>query len=265
MSDGGKWGDLAPRAMSGVAMAVGGLWLVWLGGLWFAALAVLAAGLMIWELSAMTDPGRRLEAIVMGLIAAASLAIIFWMRATPYYLALLLLPTVIGLLRPKRPMKLDFAIYSAMTMFASYALVAFREGYGMAWLLWLILVVVVTDIAGYFAGRIFGGPKFWPRYSPKKTWSGIVAGWIAAVGVGSVFMLATSADSRLLWVSALLAFASQLGDIAESAIKRRSGVKDSSNLIPGHGGLMDRFDGMLGAALFMLAVAYVIAVPVIRF
>jgi len=127
------------------------------------------------------------------------------------------------------------------------------------------LVVVVTDIAGYFAGRIFGGPKFWPRFSPKKTWSGIVAGWIAAVGIGAIFLRISSAGIDLLWISALLAFASQLGDIGESAIKRMSGVKDSSSLIPGHGGLMDRFDGLLGAALFMLLVAQLTDVPSVRF
>ena len=116
-----------------------------------------------------------------------------------------------------------------------------------------------------FAGRIFGGPKFWPRFSPKKTWSGTVAGWIAAAGIGLIFLRISTAGIDLLWISALLAFASQLGDIAESAIKRQAGVKDSSNLIPGHGGLMDRFDGLLGAALFMLLVAQLTDVPVVRF
>lgn len=265
MSDGpGKWGDLAPRLISGAVMALGGLTLIWLGGPWFAGLAIAAGGLMIWELAAMTDRGRPAEAVIVALLAAAVLAVVLFSR-NPYYLPLLALPTLAGLLRPARPMRLDYAIYSAMIMAACYGLVAFREGYGMLWLMWLILVVVVTDIAGYFAGRIIGGPKFWPRFSPKKTWSGTVAGWVAASLVGFVFLQISTAGIDLLWISALLALASQLGDIGESAIKRRAGVKDSSRLIPGHGGLMDRFDGLLGAALFMLLVAQLTPVPVVRF
>jgi phosphatidate cytidylyltransferase len=134
----------------------------------------------------------------------------------------------------------------------------------MAWLIWLVLVVVVTDIAGYFAGRIIGGPKFWPAVSPKKTWSGTIAGWVCAAIVGMVFLRFTTAGPDLPWISAALSLASQLGDIAESAIKRRMGVKDSSHLIPGHGGLLDRFDGLLGASLLMLLVALIVIVPEVR-
>lgn len=264
MSEPGKWGDLAPRLISGAAMAVGGLALVWLGGPWFAALATVAGALTIWELARMTDPARPAEALVLGAAAAIILGSIF-VSHSPYQLPLLLLPALFGLVRPKRPMRVAFVAYAAMIMIASYGLVAFREGYGLLWLLWLVLVVVVTDIAGYFAGRILGGPKFWPRFSPKKTWSGTVAGWIAAAAVGLIFLRISTAGVDLLWISALLALASQLGDIAESAIKRKAGVKDSSNLIPGHGGLMDRFDGLLGAALFMLLVAQLTDVPAVRF
>lgn len=264
MSDPGKWGDLLPRLISGAAMAAGGLALIWLGGPWFATLATVAGGLMVWELAAMTDRSRPDEAVMVGAVAAIILGVIFWTR-DPYLVPLLLLPALYGIVRPKRPMRAIFAAYATLIMVACYGLVAFREGYGLLWLLWLILVVVVTDISGYFAGRTLGGPKFWPAVSPKKTWSGTVAGWLAAALVGAVFLRFSTAGVDLLWISALLAFASQMGDIAESAIKRRSGVKDSSNLIPGHGGLMDRFDGLLGAAIFMLLVAQLTDVPSVRF
>jgi phosphatidate cytidylyltransferase len=111
---------------------------------------------------------------------------------------------------------------------------------------------------------MIGGPKFWPAISPKKTWSGTVAGWIAAAVVGMVFLRFTTAGPDLPWISAALSLASQMGDIAESAIKRRMGVKDSSHLIPGHGGLLDRFDGLLGASLLMLLVALIVIVPEVR-
>ncbi|MCB2109939.1 MAG: phosphatidate cytidylyltransferase [Defluviimonas sp.] len=284
-----KWDDLAPRVLSGAAMAAVGLGLLWAGGVWFAALAVLAAALMIWELAVMTGqgvpgqgvpgqgvpgrgvpgqgvpgrgvPGRGAEAKVLAGIAAVALALALYMQH-PFYMPLLALPCLAGSLSSGRRNRLDYAVYSAMIMLASYGLVAFREGYGTLWLLWLVLVVVVTDIAGYFAGRVIGGPKFWPAISPKKTWSGTVAGWIAAALIGWAFLAFTTAGRDLVWISGLLAFFSQMGDIFESSVKRRAGVKDSSHLIPGHGGLMDRFDGLLGAALFMLFVAVVLPVPV---
>lgn len=111
-------------------------------------------------------------------------------------------------------------------------------------ILWLVALVIATDTAGYFAGKTIGGPKFWARISPKKTWAGTIAGWIAAALVGLLF-----GGVGLMVISALVAFASQMGDAAESALKRHTGIKDSSNLIPGHGGVFDRFDAMMGAAL----------------
>ena len=126
-------------------------------------------------------------------------------------------------------------------------------------------VVIVTDIFGYFAGKSFGGPKFWPKISPKKTWSGTVAGWIGAALVGFVFMLFTDAGLWIIVISMVLSFAGQMGDIAESALKRRMGVKDSSTLIPGHGGLFDRFDALLGASLFLIIVADIADVPGVVF
>ena len=121
------------------------------------------------------------------------------------------------------------------------------DAQGIFLVVWLICVVVATDVAGYFAGKAIGGKKFWPSISPKKTWAGILAGWAAAAVVGGLM-----GGEELAAISVFMSFASQLGDIAESAIKRRSGVKDSSNLIPGHGGLLDRFDGLIAANLVVL-------------
>ncbi|MBD0865869.1 MAG: phosphatidate cytidylyltransferase, partial [Rhodobacteraceae bacterium] len=123
------------------------------------------------------------------------------------------------------------------------------------------LVVATTDIAGYFTGRLLGGPKFWPRISPRKTWSGTVAGWIASGILGVFFMGVTDSGLWLFFLSVATSFAAQMGDIAESATKRQYGVKDSSSLIPGHGGLFDRFDGMLGAAVLVLVVIELTGYP----
>lgn len=161
--------------------------------------------------------------------------------------------------------RISFAIFALAIQIAGWGLIHFRNDYGFTWLIWLVLVVVVTDIAGYFAGKTFGGPKFWPAISPKKTWSGTIAGWIAAALVGLLFTLFTPAGLTIVLISMVMSFAGQMGDIAESAFKRRQGVKDSSSLIPGHGGFFDRFDALLGAALFMLLVADLFNVPGVAF
>ena len=149
-----------------------------------------------------------------------------------------------------------------MIIIAAFGMVQLREVSGMGWLLWLVLVVVATDVAGYFAGRAIGGPKFWPRVSPKKTWAGTIAGWVAAAAVGAVFVATSGANVGLIGLSVAVAMASQMGDMAESAMKRRVGAKDSSTLIPGHGGLLDRFDGMLGGAVFLLLIGPWAGLPV---
>jgi phosphatidate cytidylyltransferase len=134
---------------------------------------------------------------------------------------------------------------------ASVGLVAMRDGPSGFWIvLWLILVVVATDIGGYFAGRFIGGPKLWVKISPKKTWSGTIGGWVLAVVVSGAFAVWMGWNLPLLAVVALvLSVASQAGDLAESAVKRAVGIKDSGFLIPGHGGLLDRFDGLMGASM----------------
>lgn len=244
-----KWGDLAPRVLSAVAMiAVGGAAL-WAGGLWFDELGVLIVGLMLWELVRMLAPGHKTMAWQVALAGAVALEIALFV---PFGVAILLLGlfVVAAVGRVGRHPGL-VAAYGGGIWLAGYALVNLREEGGLLWTLWLIGVVVVTDVAGYFAGRIIGGPKFWPKVSPKKTWSGTVAGWIGAVALSAWMAAQFGLGWGAVAGAVALSFASQMGDIAESALKRKMKVKDSSNLIPGHGGVMDRFDGMMGAALLM--------------
>jgi phosphatidate cytidylyltransferase len=162
---------------------------------------------------------------------------------------------VVLFLTPRRDRRLAGA-YALAIMLAGYGLVNLRGAGGTVAILWLVAVVVASDVLGYFAGRMLGGPKFWPAVSPKKTWSGTVAGWIGAALVGLCFALAGS-SWLLVPLSALVAFAGQLGDIAESWVKRRAGVKDASNLIPGHGGVLDRFDALIGAVVMVMALGLV--------
>ena len=243
----GKWADLRTRLLSAIAMVVVGALEVWLGGTAFAALVIVLTAVMIWELAAMTALARRTTRSAKAVASAAGAALLLSLALRSDIASLfLMVPTLILILTPRRDRRLAGA-YALAIMLSGYGLVELRQETGTSAILWLILVVVASDVLGYFVGRTVGGPKFWERISPKKTWSGTVAGWAGAAMVGFGFVVFGSASWLLVPLSALLAFAGQLGDIAESWIKRRAGVKDASSLIPGHGGVLDRFDALIGA------------------
>lgn len=141
-------------------------------------------------------------------------------------------------------------LYAALLLLAPVILRT-DPAYGIAAIFFLFAIVWTTDIAGYFAGRAIGGPKLAPAISPKKTWSGAIAGLagaMALVAFGAHYLPETRVVP-LLGVAALLSVFSQVGDLGESALKRRFNVKDSSQIIPGHGGVMDRLDGFWAAAV----------------
>jgi phosphatidate cytidylyltransferase len=128
---------------------------------------------------------------------------------------------------------------------------------GLAAVLFILLAVVATDTAAYFTGRTFGGPKLWPRVSPNKTWSGLVGGVMAAALTGALFphFAGSGWSSWLAGLGFFLGLVAQAGDLAESALKRHFGLKDASDLIPGHGGVMDRMDGIVTASIAAALIA----------
>ncbi|PXW70267.1 phosphatidate cytidylyltransferase [Loktanella sp. PT4BL] len=254
-----KWDDLTVRLTSSAAMVVIGAFGVILGGLWFQMLVVFVTAVMVWELWMMIRPGEPTKGMLMAALVASVMSGQL-AEGSAWGMLLFLVVPLIGVTQLKTEIK-TFFFFALGIQLAGWGLVHFRTDFGFTWLLWLMSVVIVTDIFGYFAGKSLGGPKFWPRISPKKTWSGTVAGWLGAGLVGFVFSLFTDAGIMIVLFSMLLSFAGQMGDIAESALKRRMGVKDSSTLIPGHGGLFDRFDALLGASLFLLVLADVFGVP----
>ncbi len=250
MSSSGKWDDLWVRLASAIVMLVVAGVEIWLGGHWFHVLIAVVSGLMVWELIRMISPTDNGVARQMGVIAGGAVLASIYLPGA-FALPVLLAPVMVGIsmITGKRGYWLA---YAPLILLAGFALMQLRDENGVPWLIWLIAVVVVSDVMGYFAGRLIGGPKFWPKVSPKKTWSGTVAGWLGAALVGWGFGGITGAGSSLIGISIAMSMAAQMGDIAESVIKRRMGVKDASNLIPGHGGLLDRFDGLLGAAVLLL-------------
>ncbi|WP_170393973.1 phosphatidate cytidylyltransferase [Ruegeria arenilitoris] len=249
MSD-GRWSDLSARILSAAVLIAIGSVEVWLGGLWFEAFIAIACGLMTWELVRMIDPDKVGVRVQLGIMTGVAVLISY--HVPPLFkLPVLVAPALVGAGQVGRS-KTIYALFAVWIAASGLGFISIRETMGFGWMVWLISVVVATDVAGYFVGKTFGGPKFWPKVSPKKTWSGTAGGWAAAAIVGAVFAIYAGFGFMFVVISVLASMASQAGDIVESATKRKFGVKDSSNLIPGHGGFLDRFDGMMGAALFVL-------------
>jgi phosphatidate cytidylyltransferase len=255
-----QWGDLRKRLVSAVVLIVIGAAEIWLGGLSFAILVILLTGAMVWELCTITAPDHHNTPLMMAALAMASLAatVFFPEQLSGLFL---LVPSMVIALTDRRDRRLS-AGYAAAIMVAGYGLIELRSA-GSLTIWWLVAIVVASDVLGYFAGRLLGGPKFWPAISPKKTWSGTVAGWVGAALIGLAFVIWGGAGWGLVPLSVLVAFAGQMGDIWESWIKRRCGVKDSSGLIPGHGGVLDRFDALTGAivAVMLLQLALTLPLP----
>lgn len=246
----GKWADLQVRVASAVVLVLVGVAGVYTGGFGFLALVTLLVAVMVWELARLTG-GVAVTDLGLALLAAVCLWFsgVFW--------PLLLVPPLGFLLTPRRD-RVILTAYALALMVAGAGFLELRR-HGGGGLVWLVAVVVASDTMGYFAGRSFGGPKFWPKISPKKTWAGTVAGWFGAGIVGLLFASQNLIPWSYAVLSPLIALAGQFGDIVESWIKRRAGAKDSSRLIPGHGGVLDRFDALVGAMLAVQALGLLLA------
>ncbi|HEX8573388.1 MAG TPA: phosphatidate cytidylyltransferase [Allosphingosinicella sp.] len=261
--------DLLTRFTMGVVMIAVACVAIYLGGWPFRLLAAAAAAAMMLEWGDMHRVRRGWTWLGMALLAASTLVIpeiLFpaadrdpaeissdllgpaWMGFAAIA-ALAILYTLVS-----RRLALGWGfLYIALPSFALLVL-------SWAWfelVFWLMLVTWATDIFAYFAGRSIGGPKLAPRISPNKTWAGLIGGMAGAAVVGGLaawlFGIADGLPD-FYWLGALMALLAQLGDLYESRVKRRLGVKDSSALIPGHGGVLDRLDGLLPVALATLLV-----------
>jgi phosphatidate cytidylyltransferase len=245
---------LALRILSAAILAPLGVLAAWLGGPLLAGLTILAAAVMGWEWGRLTDRGRFGASgmlVAATEVAGASLAALGLPMAG---IGALVAGAVARLVWPMRDSGANLwaATGTLWIGISSIAVLWLRSdpASGRATLLWLFALVWATDSAAYIVGRWAGGPRLAPRWSPKKTWSGALAGLVAAALVGAIAanILGISTLSPVSWVSMALSVVAQFGDLAESAAKRRFGVKDASGLIPGHGGLLDRLDGLLAAS-----------------
>jgi len=225
-----------------VAIAYAGGWL------WTALVTLAAIGLLVEWLAIVGLAGAS-RVTVPGVAALAVAGLCFAIGRLD--VALIVLGVGLVAVASIAPERRSWAsagfLYAAAAEVAS-VLVRLDPVKGFAALMFVLLIVWVTDSGGYFAGRGIGGPKLWPRVSPKKTWAGAAGGFAASLAVAAGFaMFDLGRIGPLLLLSGALSAVSQLGDLFESAVKRRFGVKDSSHIIPGHGGLMDRLDGFVAA------------------
>jgi phosphatidate cytidylyltransferase len=221
-----------------------------IGGWPFVLLWTLAAIIVYWEWSAELVQAPRSEQIVGS--AALALAGVAGAAGRPAA-ALFLIAAGAGalavLMKPRALWCAAGVLYAGLVL-AGPMLLRRDPQYGIVAMLFLFAIVWATDVLAYCGGRLMGGPRLAPGISPKKTWSGAVAGALGAVIAGGTVAAAGSATNLLaaIGLALLLSVVAQAGDLFESAVKRRFGVKDSSRIIPGHGGLMDRLDGFLAAA-----------------
>ena len=249
-----KWGDLGVRAASAAVLIPAVLADVWAGGIWFYLFVALIGILMAQEWVNMVHKDNPLQFALhaAGAMCGALLPLDIGLAGGLLAIAVLTVVSAAAAWReaPGGPVWRYLGV--PYVSLPPIALVVLRDdpGYGVAAIVLVMLMVWAADTLAYFAGRIIGGPKLAPRISPKKTWAGMggamVGSAVAALGGGMA--LGVPGLWLLLIVAALLAVVEQGGDLFKSAMKRRYGVKDSGRLIPGHGGVIDRVDGLVAVA-----------------
>jgi len=250
----GSFRDLAQRAISAAVLACVALILTIISPYTFTALIAVAALVLAWEWDGLTraTPGRP-EAWLHA-FTTLSACVMAVSGHVLFALAAIAAGSLAAAILPQPPRNRLWTMTGIFYFGAALlTLVVLRNDaeFGLQAILLLFIVVWSADTAAYFAGRAIGGPKLAPAISPGKTWSGFAAGLLipAILAFAYAIFLDLTSPFWLAVVGLILAIASQLGDLLESAIKRRFDAKDSSSILPGHGGLFDRVDGLIGAAL----------------
>lgn len=265
-SDAGErrdWSDLGARILSSVILIPTVLAATWAGGPWLAAAAGAAVTAMSYEWGRMSEPTALTPAFLFSFVGALG-AVFFaswgelgwgmaWLTLCALVSAVRRFPSLIGVIETAG---------GALYIGSPAAVFVWLRGEGvdsagLAVVLTLFATIWAADIFAYFGGKLIGGPKIASGLSPNKTWSGIVTGTLAGAAAGLACALLFGSTLFAVWlgVGAGLAFTGLMGDLFESFLKRRFGVKDVSRFIPGHGGVLDRIDGLMAATLLTGAVA----------
>lgn len=245
--------NLLLRVISAAVLAPLALVAAYIGGLPFALFWGIAALVVLWEwMTLVVGPNYRL--LVLSCAAAIAVAdFLAWLGRPVTALFVVGLGALAGaIFAPgERRLWVIAGVGYAGGMVLAPVFLRADVGFGFAVILLLFAIVWTTDVLGYFAGRAFGGPKLWPSVSPKKTWSGAICGTVGAIAIALIVGAQFGSFDRIaiIAVALLLSVVAQAGDLFESWVKRRFDAKDSSHIIPGHGGVMDRLDGFWAAAV----------------
>ena len=254
---GGGFADLALRVATGLAFGLVAITALLAGGAWFTILIAILSALMAfeWRKISLKDEENAIAGFqVLAVVGATVMAHFGDLNsATSFLLAIAGAGAFAdALLKRTAGWGLVGSLYIG---FAAICLVGLRgetvEGKYVIY--WLAMVVIATDVGAYFSGRIIGGPKLWRRISPNKTWAGLAGAMVLAAVCSAIFsvLVLGHVDLFLSLLAALTAVVAQSGDLIESAYKRHFGVKDSGAILPGHGGVLDRLDGMIAATIFI--------------
>ena len=254
---------LGARIASALVMVPVALAIVWYGGPWISSLAALSAAIMAWEWGRLVGRSTRVvdDLLLAGMAAVSVLAGAYlapWLGLLVGVAGILLLQRLAGV-RNAAPIWTAAGLAWIIGPCIGFVWLRADPTEGPATAFWLLAVVWAIDTAAYVAGKTIGGPRLAPRISPKKTWAGLIGGLLAAVlvGLATALIVGSNQIGRIALLSGALAIVEQIGDMAESFAKRRFGVKDSGNLIPGHGGLLDRLDGMLAVVVAVVILSLV--------
>lgn len=250
--------ELVQRIGVGIILIVLACLALWAGGIATWAFATVAALVMMGEWAGLTNAdaegrtGQMMLCLPLGIVSP------FAAGPTPIALGAAVVAALILLAITRKPSFSAGILYIAVPISALLWLRYQPDGLLLAF--WGLSSVWATDIGAYFSGRAIGGPKIAPTISPNKTWAGLAGGMLGALGLGWMLMRFAGLDPFLALSSPLLAVLAQAGDFYESWLKRRAGVKDSGTLLPGHGGVLDRLDGVvtslpIAALLVMLGMA----------
>ena len=259
-----NWTNLGIRALSALILAPLALYCAFVGGWLLGGVVVLSVALVAHEWGHMSAPKAPLG--VAALVIAAVLGAAFVSELSHYRIAWIVLVLAAGVCAvlsraaASRPADVAFGV---LYIGAPALALIWLRAFGQAGQMWTFLVLASAwsaDVAAFAAGNLLGGPKLWPQFSPNKTWSGFFGGLIAATLAAAVVARLWAvwrpdelSTGKALLVGLFAGLATMAGDLWESMLKRRFGVKDSGGLIPGHGGLLDRVDGLMFALLAVAA------------
>ena len=257
-----KVADIGLRAASALVLGGAAVAATWIGREAFLALVLVACVLLAIEWGRMSAPSAwRASSIAVGLVLVVAVVTTYVDQLSLALVLLVFGAAAAGLYNRTRGQLALNAAYGVLYLgWPVVLLIWLRDGHDRVGLHWTVLVFVVTwsaDIVAYLAGSALGGPKLWPRLSPKKTWSGFIGGLTAGMIAGAAMALwFDMGQLNVFWGAALglaAAMATMAGDLWESGLKRRFGVKDAGTIIPGHGGLLDRVDGLMFAVVVVAA------------